>query len=110
MPIDPSVYPDLESPPSVLDTPEARADYVHRVCAAWDHGVPPDAGTFDLFRSWKSDFDRFPCLTSPAYHATRAWLGWEPLEFPERLPARTPAWVHLDRLEGREADPCEHRI
>lgn len=34
MHIDGSVYPDVESPPRSLDSPEARADYVHRICSA----------------------------------------------------------------------------
>ncbi|HZL94504.1 MAG TPA: hypothetical protein VFB99_12690, partial [Vicinamibacterales bacterium] len=58
--IDGSVYPDLESPPQRLDSLEEQADYVHRVCAAWDYGVQPDAETFALFSGWKDVFDSFP--------------------------------------------------
>ena len=105
--IDHSVYPDLAEPPSVLDSAEAKADYLHRVCTAWDFHVLPEPETFDLFSLWKQVFDRFPVLTSPAYHAFRAWFGWNPLPMPSRLPAPTPAYLHLDRLEEREADPCE---
>ena len=40
-PLDHSVYPDMDEPPAVLETDEAKADYVHRICAAWDYGVIP---------------------------------------------------------------------
>ena len=33
-PIDQSVYPDMDEPPAVLETVEAKADYVQRICAA----------------------------------------------------------------------------
>ncbi len=110
MPLDHSVYPDLEELPTALASPESRADYLHRICSAWDHGVLPDQETFGLLSGWKEVFDRYPVLASPAYHAFRAWFHWEPLPFPGGLLARTPHWVHLDRLEGRDRDPCEHMI
>jgi len=31
-----------------------------------------------LFAGWKHVFDRFPVVTSPAYHAVRLWFQWEP--------------------------------
>jgi hypothetical protein len=46
--IDPSIYPDRDEPPAVLATTEAKADYVHRICAAWDYGVRPGPETFAL--------------------------------------------------------------
>ena len=108
--IDQSVYLDLDQPPAVLETPEAKADYVDRICGAWDFGVHPEQATFDLFAQWRDIFDKFPIITSPAYHAFRAWFRWPALEIPPRLPAPTPRWVHLDRLEGRPDDPCEGMI
>lgn len=108
--IDQSVYPDMDDPPEVLETKEAKADYVHRICAAWDFGVHPDQSTFALFSDWKDVFNEFPILMSPAYHAFRAWFHWPALEAPAGLPAMTPRWVHLDRLEGRPPDPCEEMI
>jgi hypothetical protein len=108
--IDGSVYPDLDSPPTRLDTIHEKADYVHRICAAWDFGVHPEQETFELFAGWKDVFDRFPILTSPAYHAFRAWFRWERMPYPKGVPAPTPRWVHLDRLEGRESDPCEEMV
>lgn len=108
--IDHSVYPDLDEPPEALETPEAKADYVHRICSAWDFGVHPEQATFDLFERWQDVFERFPVLTSPAYHAFRAWFGWRALKTPPGLPAMTPRWVHLDRLENRSVDPCESMV
>lgn len=108
--IDQSVYPDLEVPPEVLETPEAKGDYVQRVCAAWDFHIHPEPETFELFSHWKGVFDRFALPTSPAYHAFRAWFGWEPFPAPADLPSATPYYTHLDQLEGRPADPCEDSI
>ena len=108
--IDQSVYPDLDQPPDALETPESKADYVHRICGAWDFGVHPEQTTFELFAGWRDIFDGFPVITSPAYHAFRAWFAWPALELPAGIPALIPRWVHLDRLEGRSADPCERMI
>ncbi len=109
-PIDESVYPDMDEPPAVLETAEARADYVHRICAAWDHGIHPELETFELFARWKGIFESCPVLTSPAYHAFRAWFRWESLPFPANITPPTPRYLHLDRLEGRPEDPCEQMI
>jgi hypothetical protein len=110
MDIDGSVYPDRESLPRSLDTFEDRADYVHRVCSAWDYGVPPDPETFALFSGWKDVFDRVPIVTSPAYHAMRGWFGWEPIPVPPGLHPPVPPYLQYDRLEGRPDDPCEDWI
>ena len=107
--IDHSVYPDTD-PPDELVSDWDKADYVHRICTAWDFGIHPDPETFDLFSQWRDIFDRFPVATSPAYHAMRSWFDWPPVPWPEGIPAPTPRWVHLDRLEGRDADPCEDMI
>ena len=108
--IDGSVYPDLEAPPRSLDSPEARADYVHRICSAWDYGVHPDGETFALFSGWKDVFDRFPIVTSPAYHAMRLWFRWEPVQGPRGLHPSVPRYIEYDRIESRGEDPCEHWI
>lgn len=109
MHIDGSVYPDLAEPPRSLDSPEARADYVHRICSAWDYGVVPDAETMTLLSTWKDVFDRYPLIISPAYHAMRAWFGWEPVPIPQGIHPPTPRYVEYDRQEGRE-DSCERLI
>ncbi len=108
--IDHSVYPDLDNPPDVLETLEDKADYVQRICAAWDFHIHPEPETFELFSQWKDIFDVFPLPLSAAYHAFRMWFGWEPVAVPGDLPGPTPYYVHLDRLEGRPEDPCEDMI
>ncbi|HEY3241851.1 MAG TPA: hypothetical protein VGM03_00745 [Phycisphaerae bacterium] len=108
--IDQSVYPDLAEPPAVLETIEDQADYMQRICAAWDFHVHPEPQTFELFKMWKEVFDRFPLPASPAYHAFRQWFGWEPMPMPPGILGPLPLYVQLDRLEERGEDPCEHMI
>lgn len=108
--IDQSVFPDYDKPPSTLETPEAKADYMHRICSAWDYGIQPEPKTFDLFSKWRDVFDRFPVITSTAYHTFRRWFGWPPVKVPPGLPSPTMQWEHLDRIEGRPPDPCERMI
>ena len=98
--IDYSVYSDLDRPPNSLDSDEAKADYVHRICSAWDYGVLPTPDTFELFARWRAVFDRFPVSGSPAYHAFRSWFDW-PAMPGSILQAR---YERLDRREGRD-DP-----
>jgi hypothetical protein len=106
MNIDASLYPDCE-PPSRLDTPEEKADYLQRVYGAFDYGLPPDADTLKELRQWKDVFDRFPLAGSPAYHALRAFYGWEDTP---RLPYfGKPHYQVLDEIEGR-SDGCEHLV
>lgn len=107
LPIDQSVYPDLDAPPEELGDDLAKADYLHRICTAWDFGTPPDRSTFDLFCSWKTIFDKFPVITSPAYHAFRLKFGWPALAWPTGIAPPTPQWEHRDRIEGRAPDPCD---
>ena len=84
-----------------------RADYVQRICAACDFGVPPDRDTVALLRGWRDVFDRCPLADSPSYHALRAHFRWPsvPVE-PSSYPA---PWETLDALEGR-ADPCRDLV
>ena len=49
--LDGSVYPDRD-PPSDLPTPGDKADYVHRICAAWDFHIHPEPETFELLCGW----------------------------------------------------------
>ena len=108
--IDHSVYPDLDEPPETLDTLYDKADYIHRICTAWDYGIHPEPETFELFSGWRDVFDQFPVSTSPAYHAMRAWFGWSAVPWPPGILPPVPRWVHMDRMEGREGDPCENMI
>ena len=104
--IDRSVYPDVE-PPTALTSPEARADYLHRICAAFDFGIFPEETDWATFAEWKEIFDRFPLSDSPGYHAFRHWYGWEPVPVQKRL--GTPPWKVADLHEGRE-DGCEEMV
>jgi hypothetical protein len=102
--IDQSVYSDID-PPSELLTLEAKADYLHRICSAWDFRIHPEPETFAVLREWKQVFDRFPLVTSPAYHAFRAWFGWERVPRPAGLAYAEPAYVTWTALR-EEATPA----
>jgi hypothetical protein len=106
--IDQTVYPDIDPPAEPL-TREERADYMHRICSAWDFHIHPEPETFALFKTWKEIFDSFPLVASPAYHAFRAWFGWEPLPRPQGIAYAEPLYVTLDRIEERD-DPCEDMV
>ena len=110
LPIDHSVYPDLDDLPDELPDDFAKADYVHRICTAWDFGVFPDRETFKLFEGWKHIFDKFPVITSIAYHTFRFKFGWEEFPWPPGIKAPTPRWEIMDRMEGRGSDPCEEMV
>ena len=110
MDLDHSVYPDFDQPPANLETAEEMADYVQRICAAWDFYIHPEPETFALFSSWRDVFDRFPLVTSAAYHTFRAWFGWPPMAPPPNMLAATPQWAIRDQLEGRDPDPCEKMV
>jgi hypothetical protein len=101
--IDQSVYPDI-NPPTELKTLADRADYVQRICGAFDFGIFPEETDWETFAQWKDVFDRFPIPDSPGYHAFRHWYRWEPVPIERRL--GIPAWKVSDMREGR-SDPCE---
>jgi hypothetical protein len=107
LPLDHSVYPEMPCPPDDLLTPESKADYVHRICTAFDFGVFPERADWDRFSQWKPIFDFFPIPDSPAYHTFRQWFGWEPIT--RGTCGLEPPWRIQDRREGRE-DPCEHTV
>ena len=104
--IDHSVYPDTEHGNDFEDDYD-RADYVHRICAAWDFGVPPEPYTVELFRGWREVFDRFPIASSPAYHAFRAYFRWPAVPMERCL--STAQWEVLDAREERD-DPCRDSV
>jgi len=99
--LDRSVYPDVV-PPATLVTDGDRADYLARICGAWDFGVVPTWDTINAFAQWRDVFDRFPLPTSPAYAALRSLFRWP------RVPGSIllADYEVLDRAEGR-ADPSE---
>jgi hypothetical protein len=107
MNLDYSVYPDVDELPGDLPTIEDKADYVARICNAWDFGIIPTMETIELFASWKEVFDRFVVPHSPAYAAIRDYYGWEPITDT----VLEADWERFDRLSGRElSDPCELMI
>ena len=104
--LDCSVYPD-QDPPKELMSEFQKADYLHRVVTAFDHGVVPDGPTLELLSRFREIFDRYPLNASPAYHALRSVFGWESVE---RLPFLSePAYIKFDRVENR-TDGCEEAI
>jgi hypothetical protein len=105
MSLDHSVYPDLDAPPTALSTAEDQADYLHRICTQWDHGIVPELSTFDLLSRWRDVFDRFPVPHSAAYHTFRWRFGWPPV--PGRL--LRASFEIYDLREGR-TDPCARWI
>lgn len=107
MMLDHSVYPDVTPAPDVLHTEAERADYVHRVCSAFDYGLFPERSDWERFASWKEIFDRFPLPHSPAYHTFRRRYGWN--QVPGGVSGLTPGWKAQDLREGR-TDPCEATV
>jgi hypothetical protein len=107
MEIDASLYPDSDHPPRSLDSLADRADYLHRVCTAWDFHIHPQPETFETLRGWRDVFDQFPVSTSPAYHTFREWFGWPAVPSPRHLPSPRPTYLEMDQAEGRPPDPCE---
>ncbi len=107
MNLDHSVYPDLAEPPLELTTPEDMADYVHRICSAFDFGIFPERDDWTLFADWKDVFDRFPLPDSPGYHTFRSRYRWEPA--PHGSHGLIPDWKAQDMREGRH-DPCEDMV
>ena len=80
--LDGALYPDVDIPDALETLPE-RVDFLARLCAAWDFGLLPDAGTITEIRkeNWYSAVDACRLLTSPAYHLLRRWHGLSPLSY-----------------------------
>jgi len=96
--LDGSVYPDQELPQELF-TQQQKADYLHRLVAAFDFGLPPDAATLSLLSGWRDVFDAYSLPSSPGYHALRCFFRWPEVAktpFPSE-----PAYLKLDGLEGR---------
>jgi len=104
--IDGTVYPDARHGNAFEDDYD-RADYLDRVCAAWDFGVPPDPRTVRLFRHWRRVFDRFPVSASASYHTFRSFFQWPAVAM--EAPMSKAHLEILDDLEGR-VDPVRDRV
>jgi hypothetical protein len=100
--IDHSLYPDTDSPEDLRDESVA-ADYVQRVCGAYDFGIVPSADVLATLRAQQGVFDRFPLPASPAYHALRRLFGWPPVQ---SVPPARLRYEIYDLREGRATDPC----
>lgn len=101
--IDYSVFPDREMP-IAIETDGEKADYVARICAAWDFGLIPTRETIALFAQWREIFDRYPIVTSPAFMAFRSWFGWPRI----RGHVLQANWELLQDPNRR--DPCEDSV
>jgi hypothetical protein len=80
--LDGTLYPDVDVPDR-LETLADRVDFLARLCAAWDYGLLPDAGTITEIRQedWGPAVDTCRLLTSPAYHLLRRWHGFSLLPY-----------------------------
>ena len=80
--LDGALYPDTDIP-DALDTMVERVDFLSRLCAAWDFGLLPDAGTIEEIQreEWRPAVEACRLLTSPAYHLLRRWHGLSPLAY-----------------------------
>lgn len=96
--IDASLYPDEPAPdPNRSLNDFEKAEHIHRVCAAWDFGLPPEEETLHTVTAWKETLDRFPLPASPAWHTFRFLAGLAPVR---GNIIETPA-EERDRREGR---------
>ncbi len=102
--LDLTVYPDFDEPPTELTTDGDKAEYLARICGAWDFGVFPTEETFEMFAEpeWRDIFDRFPLLDSPAYHTFRHLNGWP------KMPGGRVMLADYERKEPGRVDPCAH--
>jgi hypothetical protein len=98
--IDHSLYPDTDAPES-LEREADAADYMRRVCGAYDFGIVPDENVLATLKVMRAVFDRYPMPGSPAYHALRRLFGWPAVPAISVTQRRAD---ELDRREGREPD------
>ncbi len=72
--IDGALYPEIDPPEDLVDEAD-KADFLSRLCAAWDFGTLPDPGLVAQVRKpeWRDAVDGCRLLTSPVYHLLRKW-------------------------------------
>lgn len=94
-----SLYPEEELPQLPTSVTE-KADFLARLCAAWDFGILPYPETVAEIRQahWREAVAECQLLTSIAYHILREWH-----QLPE-LPYWGPTFAHI------ENDPCLHFV
>ncbi len=98
--IDGALYPELDESPRQLVTVGERADFIARMCAAWDFGVYPYPETIAEVRKpdWREAVDRCRLLTSHTYHLLRRWHGLEFLPYLGFAPAFVRDDPYLSRV------------
>lgn len=101
--IDGSLYPDEPPPDPALRplTSEEKAEHIHRVCASWEFGLPPEPETLRTVLRWKEILEMFPCPQHLTWHTLRELCGLPPVPgIIFELP-----YERMDAAEGR-TDPC----
>ncbi len=80
--LDGALYPDMD-PPEELHALAEQADFLARLCSAWDFGLFPNPETVTEIRQteWREAVDTCRLLTSPTYHLLRNWHGLPPLPY-----------------------------
>ena len=80
--LDGALYPDMD-PPEELHALAKQADFLARLCSAWDFGLLPNTETVTEIRraEWREAVDTCRLLTSPTYHLLRSWHGLPPLPY-----------------------------
>ncbi|MFQ5637612.1 MAG: hypothetical protein ACE5IR_06405 [bacterium] len=80
--IDGSLYPE-QSVPEKIATLSERIDFLVRLCAAWDFGLPPKSSALQevLSDDWKEAVEHAEFLTSCAYHLLRELHGLPSLSY-----------------------------
>ena len=80
--LDGALYPDRDIP-DALDSLAERVEFLARLCAAWDFGLLPEAGTVEEIQreAWRPAVEACRLLTSPAYHLVRRWHGLSALPY-----------------------------
>lgn len=103
MDLDLSVFPDLDEPPTMFVSDPDRADYVARICGAWDFDIVPTPATFRLFAGWRDVFDRYPLRDSPSFAAFRTIFRWPRLTGGRTLQADFERFDEIDDAD----DACK---
>ena len=94
-----SLYPEEDAPQPPTSLTE-KADFIARLCAAWDFGILPYPETVAEIRQthWQEAVEECQLLTSIAYHIVRQWH-----QLPE-LPYLGPQFAHIQN------DPYLHSV
>ena len=87
--IDTALYPELDTPPQQLLTVDDQADFIARMCGAWDFGIYPFPETITEVRKpeWREAVDRCQLHTSHTSYLLREWHGLSPLAYLGFVPA-----------------------